>query len=98
MATTNPRAQQQAAYVESPAQIKVLGIGGGGSNAINRMISQGIQGVEFVSVNTDSQALMLCEAPHRLRIGDKLTKGLGAGGNPEIGQKAGQESSEEIKA
>jgi len=92
----NPRGQQ-AAYVESPAQIKVLGVGGGGSNAVNRMISQGIQGVEFVSVNTDAQALMLSNAPQRLRIGDKLTKGLGAGGNPDIGQKASQESSEEVK-
>ncbi len=95
----NPKGQQatQATYVESPAQIKVLGVGGGGSNAVNRMIFQGIQGVEFVSVNTDAQALMLSNAPHRLRIGDKLTKGLGAGGNPDIGQKASQESSEEIK-
>ena len=92
----NPKGQQ-AATIESPAQIKVLGVGGGGANAVNRMISQGIQGVEFVSVNTDAQALMLSLAPHRLRIGDKLTKGLGAGGNPEIGQKASQESSEEIK-
>jgi len=92
----NPRAQQPAT-IESPAQIKVLGVGGAGANAVNRMISQGIQGVEFVSVNTDAQALMLSAAPHRLRIGDKLTKGLGAGGNPEIGQKASQESSEEIK-
>jgi cell division protein FtsZ len=93
----NPRGQQ-AAFVESPAQIKVLGVGGGGANAVNRMIFQGIQGVEFVSVNTDAQALMLSNAPHRLRIGDKLTKGLGAGGNPEVGQKAGQESAEEIKS
>jgi cell division protein FtsZ len=93
----NPKGQQPA-FVESPAQIKVLGVGGGGANAVNRMIFQGIQGVEFVSVNTDAQALMLSNAPHRLRIGDKLTKGLGAGGNPEIGQKAGNESAEEIKA
>ncbi len=93
----NPRGQQ-AVYVESPAQIKVLGVGGGGSNAVNRMIAQGIQGVEFVAVNTDAQALMLSNAPHRLRIGDKLTKGLGAGGNAEIGRKAGEESAEEIKA
>jgi cell division protein FtsZ len=93
----NPRGQQTA-YVESPAQIKVLGVGGGGSNAVNRMISQGIQGVEFISVNTDAQALMLSNSPQRLRIGDKLTKGLGAGGNPDIGQKAGQESAEEVKS
>jgi cell division protein FtsZ len=93
----NPKGQP-AAFVESPAQIKVMGVGGGGANAVNRMNSQGIQGVEFVAVNTDAQALMLSNAPHRLRIGDKLTKGLGAGGNPDVGQKAGQESAEEIKS
>jgi cell division protein FtsZ len=89
---------QQATYVENPAQIKVLGIGGGGSNAVNRMIEQGIQGVEFVAINTDAQALMLSNAPQRLRIGDKLTKGLGSGGQADIGEKAATESTEEIKA
>lgn len=89
---------QQSAFVENPAQIKVLGVGGGGSNAVNRMIEQGIRGVEFIAVNTDAQALMLCNAPQRLRIGDKLTKGLGSGGMSEVGEKAAQESSEEIKA
>ena len=98
MATMNPRGQQQAAYVENPAQIKVLGIGGGGSNAVNRMIEQGIQGVEFITINTDAQSLMLANAPQRLRIGDKLTKGLGSGGQPEVGEKAANESAEEIKA
>ncbi len=98
MAATNPRAQQQPTYIENPAQIKVMGVGGGGSNAVNRMIEQGIQGVEFVAINTDAQALMLANAPQRLRIGEKLTKGLGSGGHPEIGEKAAQESSEEIKA
>jgi cell division protein FtsZ len=93
----NPRGQQ-VTYVENPAQIKVLGIGGGGSNAVNRMIEEGIQGVEFIAINTDAQALMLSNAPQRLRIGDKITKGLGAGGNPEIGQKAAEESAEEIRA
>ncbi|OQA46677.1 MAG: Cell division protein FtsZ [Chloroflexi bacterium ADurb.Bin325] len=93
----NPKGQQPA-FVENPAQIKVLGVGGGGSNAVNRMIEQGIRGVEFIAINTDAQALMLANAPQRLRIGDKLTKGLGAGGNPEIGDKAAQESIEEIKA
>ena len=88
----------QSAFVENPAQIKVLGIGGGGSNAVNRMIEQGIRGVEFISINTDAQALMLANAPQRLRIGDKLTKGLGAGGDPEVGEKAAGESAEEIKA
>jgi cell division protein FtsZ len=89
---------QQPTFTENPAQIKVLGIGGGGSNAVNRMIEQGILGVEFIAINTDAQALLLSSAPQRLRIGDKLTKGLGAGGSPEIGEKAGQESVEEVKA
>ncbi len=74
----------QQAFVENPAQIKVLGVGGGGSNAVNRMIEQGIRGVEFIAVNTDAQALMLSNAPQRLRIGDKLTKGLGSGGKPHM--------------
>ena len=93
-----PAKRYKPTFVENPAQIKVLGIGGGGSNAVNRMIEQGIQGVEFIAVNTDAQALMLSNAPQRLRIGDKLTKGLGSGGHPEIGEKAAQESGEEIKA
>jgi cell division protein FtsZ len=82
--------------IENFAQIKVLGIGGGGSNAVNRMIEAGIQGVEFIAVNTDAQALMLSDAPTRIRIGDKLTKGLGSGGEPEVGHKAAEESSDEI--
>ena len=97
MAKMNPRTHQTA-FVESPAQIKVMGVGGGGSNAVNRMIEEGIQGVEFIAVNTDAQALMLAQAPQRLRIGDKLTKGLGSGGHPEIGEKAAEESAEELKA
>jgi cell division protein FtsZ len=83
--------------MENLAQIKVIGVGGGGSNAVNRMIDEGIQGVEFIVVNTDAQALMLSNAPQRIRIGDKITKGLGAGGDPEIGQRAAEESVEEIK-
>ncbi len=83
-------------FVDNFASIKVIGVGGGGQNAVNRMIDEGIQGVEFIAVNTDSQALMLSGAPVRLRIGDKLTKGLGSGGNPEIGQRAAEESREEI--
>ncbi|NOX62493.1 MAG: cell division protein FtsZ [Chloroflexi bacterium] len=83
-------------YVENLAQIKVIGVGGGGGNAVNRMINEGIQGVEFVAVNTDAQALMLAEAPLRVRIGDKLTKGLGSGGDPNIGQRAAEESAEEL--
>ncbi|MBP2653082.1 MAG: cell division protein FtsZ [Firmicutes bacterium] len=78
------------------AAIKVVGVGGGGNNAVNRMISAGLQGVEFISVNTDAQALLLSHAPYRIQIGEKLTKGLGAGANPEVGEKAAQESREEI--
>ncbi len=84
-------------YVENLAQIKVIGVGGGGGNAVNRMIQEGIQGVEFIVVNTDAQALMLSEAPIRVRIGDKLTKGLGSGGDPKIGEQAAEESAEELK-
>jgi cell division protein FtsZ len=81
---------------ENFARIKVLGVGGGGSNAVNRMIEEGIQGVEFVAINTDAQALMLSDAPQRVRIGEKLTKGLGSGGHPEIGCKAAEESGEDL--
>ena len=81
---------------EAVARIKVVGVGGGGSNAVNRMIEEGLGGVEFISINTDAQALLLSNAPRRIRIGDKLTRGLGAGGNPEKGQKAAEESQEEL--
>jgi cell division protein FtsZ len=81
---------------EAFARIKVIGVGGGGSNAVNRMIDEGIQGVEFVVANTDAQALMLTKANRRVRLGDKLTRGLGAGGDPEIGRKAAEESSDEL--
>ncbi len=81
---------------ENFAQIKVIGVGGGGGNAVNRMINEGLGGVEFISINTDNQALMLAKAKTRVRIGDKLTRGLGAGGNPEIGRKAAEESSDEL--
>ncbi len=81
---------------ESFARIKVVGVGGGGCNAVNRMIEEGLQGIEFISVNTDAQALLLSKARTRVRIGDKSTRGLGAGGNPEMGQKAAEESSEEL--
>ena len=84
-------------YVESFAEIKVLGVGGGGSNAVNRMLEAGLRGVEFLAINTDAQALMLSNAPIRVRIGDKLTKGLGSGGNPTIGAKAAEESQDEIR-
>ena len=82
--------------VESFANIKVVGVGGGGCNAIDRMIEAGLHGVEFIAINTDAQALMLSKAPTRVRIGDKLTRGLGSGGNPETGKKAAEESAEEM--
>ncbi|HSO10888.1 MAG TPA: cell division protein FtsZ [Anaerolineales bacterium] len=91
--TYKNRAEQQT---EAFARIKVIGVGGGGSNAVNRMIDEGIQGVEFVVANTDAQALMLTKATTRVRLGDKLTRGLGAGGDPEIGRKAAEESSDEL--
>ena len=81
---------------DSSAKIIVIGVGGGGNNAVNRMIEEGIQGVEFVCVNTDKQHLLNCKAPNCLQIGEKLTKGLGAGERPEVGEKAAEESSEEI--
>jgi len=81
---------------ENFAQIKVVGVGGGGGNAVNRMIAEGLGGVDFISVNTDNQALMLSKAKTRVRIGDKLTRGLGAGGNPEVGRKAAEESADEL--
>lgn len=87
----------QPSYADNFAQIKVVGVGGGGQNAVNRMIEEGIQGVEFIAVNTDAQALMLSNAPQRLRIGEKITKGLGSGGNPEIGLRAAEESREELR-
>lgn len=79
------------------ALIKVLGVGGGGTNAVNRMIGAGVKGVEFWGVNTDKQALSVSLADNKLQLGDKLTKGLGAGSNPEIGQKAAEESIEDIR-
>ncbi len=82
--------------VETFARIKVIGVGGGGQNAVNRMIEEGIEGVEFIATNTDAQALSLSRAPTRVRLGDKLTRGLGAGGDPEIGRKAAEESADEL--
>ncbi|WP_072987587.1 cell division protein FtsZ [Clostridium cavendishii] len=78
------------------ANIKVIGCGGGGSNAVNRMIVEGLKNVEFIAINTDKQALMLSHATQKIQVGDKLTKGLGAGANPEIGKKAAEESKDEI--
>lgn len=82
--------------LESFAMIKVVGVGGGGCNAVDRMISEGLQGVEFVAINTDAQALMLSKAPTRVRVGEKLTRGLGSGGDPETGRKACEETAEDI--
>lgn len=82
---------------ESLATIKVIGVGGGGNNAVNRMIEHGVQGVEFISVNTDAQALKLAKSETKLQIGTKLTRGLGAGAVPEIGKKAAEESREQIE-
>jgi cell division protein FtsZ len=83
-------------FTPSFARIKVVGVGGAGGNAINRMIDAGVDGIEFVAVNTDAQALTTSQAGIAVRIGDKLTRGLGAGGRPELGQRAAEESSEEI--
>jgi len=87
----------ELANAENFARIKVIGVGGGGCNAINRMIEEGIHGVEFIAINTDAQALLHSNAPTRVRIGEKLTKGLGSGGDPALGAKAAEESSEILK-
>lgn len=87
---------QRAPELENIACIRVVGVGGGGCNAVNRMIREGVTGVDFIAVNTDNQALLLADAPVRVRIGDKLTRGLGAGGHPEQGEKAATESIEDI--
>ena len=81
---------------EPACKIIVVGVGGAGNNAVNRMVDVDVIGVEFIGVNTDVQALNLCRAPRLLQIGEKLTKGLGAGANPEVGQKAAEESADEI--
>lgn len=84
--------------VERYARIKVLGIGGGGTNAVNRMIESGVSGVDFIALNTDAQVLGISAAERKLQIGENITKGLGAGGNPELGRTAAEESRQEIKA
>ena len=83
---------------ETAAKIIVVGVGGGGNNAVNRMVDENIDGVDFIGINTDKQALQLCKAPKLIQIGEKLTKGLGAGAKPEIGEKAAEESVDEITA
>ena len=88
----------QPSFADNFAKIRVIGVGGGGGNAVNRMIEAGIQGVEFIVVNTDAQALLDANSPQRLRIGDKLTRGLGAGGDPTMGEKAALESGEDLSS
>ena len=82
--------------IENFALIKVVGVGGGGSNAVNRMIRAELMGVEFIAVNTDAQALLMSDAPHKIRIGDKITKGLGAGADPAVGRKSAEDDSEKL--
>ena len=82
--------------IENFALIKVVGVGGGGSNAVNRMIRAELMGVEFIAVNTDAQALLMSDAPHKIRIGDKITKGLGAGADPTVGRKSAEDDSEKL--
>ena len=87
----------KSSFVANPAKIKVIGLGGGGSNAITRMVREEIQGVEFIAMNTDAQALAVTEAPIRIQLGEKLTRGLGVGGDHNLGQKAAEESREELQ-
>ena len=87
----------RTSFVASPARIKVIGLGGGGSNAVTRMVRENIQGVEFIAMNTDAQALAVCEAPVCVQLGPKLTKGLGAGGDHNVGTKAAEENKDELK-
>ena len=87
---------QRAPENENFARLRVIGVGGGGSNAVDRMIEEGVSGVDFVAVNTDAQALLRSDAPKRVNIGEKLTRGLGSGGNPELGEKAAEESLDEL--
>jgi len=87
----------KTSFVANPANIKVIGLGGGGCNAITRMVREEVQGVEFIAMNTDAQHLAITEAPTRIQLGEKLTKGLGVGGDHTMGQKAAEESSDELK-
>jgi cell division protein FtsZ len=87
----------RTSFVANPAKIKVIGLGGGGSNAITRMVRENIQGVEFIAMNTDAQALAVCEAPMCVQLGPKLTRGLGAGGDHIVGAKAAEETREELR-
>ncbi len=87
----------KSSFVANPAKIKVIGLGGGGCNAVTRMVRENIQGVDFIAMNTDAQALAICEAPECIQLGPKLTKGLGAGGDHVIGQKAAEENRDDLK-
>jgi cell division protein FtsZ len=87
----------KSSFVANPAKIKVIGLGGGGSNAITRMVREEIQGVEFIAMNTDAQALAVTEAPTRIQLGEKLTKGLGVGGDHTLGQRAAEENRDELR-
>ena len=89
-------AEESGIMIDGTATIKVIGVGGGGTNAVNRMVDSGIRGVEFVAVNTDRQALLLSKAVSKIQIGEKITRGLGAGANPDIGAQAAEESKSEI--
>jgi cell division protein FtsZ len=86
----------KSSYIQSPVKIKVIGMGGGGSNAITRMVRDEIRGVEFIAMNTDAQALAITEAPIRFQLGERLTKGLGAGGDHKIGERAAEENRDEL--
>jgi cell division protein FtsZ len=90
------RPMQRMPDVEGTALIRVVGVGGGGSNAVDRMVAARISGVEFIALNTDGQALLRSQAPQQIRLGDKATRGLGAGGDPEIGRRAAEESIEDL--
>ena len=87
----------RSSFSASPVRIKVVGLGGGGSNAVTRMVRDGVDGVEFIAMNTDAQSLAITEAPTRIQLGEKLVRGLGAGGDHHVGQKAAEECRDEIK-
>jgi len=87
----------KSSFTLNPAKIKVIGLGGGGCNAVTRMVQENIQGVEFIAMNTDAQAMALTEAPTRVQIGERLTRGLGVGGDHTLGQKAAEESRDDLK-
>jgi len=87
----------KTSYVPSPAKIKVIGLGGAGCNAVTRMVRENIRGVEFIAMNTDAQHLEITEAPVRIQMGERCTRGLGAGGDHHVGAKAAEESREELK-